>query len=338
MIRPEQYLDLDRERGVLTSSDREYLIGKNEPESSQVDSNIRNRIRDRTRNAILDFWLINSHLDEKDRRMIFAPSKKDDNEVRELEDFQFRQGLTSLIGFLYEGLSESGTLDFEEVIESGIHEIIQDNYQGPVVVDVRLHVDVDTEYDLDEARRKFNQGEPMTPSEIGGLLMTGEVESGEEVLSLASYARDMGVVEVSLSKEYDELLEAISDEDMENMVINPMSQSRLQREIVDITEDRPEDVQQAHEQIEQMELGPGDRSEELRMAVRVAYDYIWKNQGAPSDEIVDMLYSTYSGGYENPNAWWHDSIGPALLNLPSITANSSERDDQASGGDSTYPN
>lgn len=64
--------EVDRPRGILTKSDREYLLGEAsiEPQSDS-ERHVRRRIRERIRNAILDFTLIFENLEGRDRRQIF---------------------------------------------------------------------------------------------------------------------------------------------------------------------------------------------------------------------------------------------------------------------------
>lgn len=66
--------DLSRERGILTKSDREFLTGDSdiEPESHS-ERKSRERIRNRTKNALLDMWLLFEELEQRDLEQIFMP-------------------------------------------------------------------------------------------------------------------------------------------------------------------------------------------------------------------------------------------------------------------------
>lgn len=58
-----------RSNSLLTQSHREYLIEKPEPHDYQRKK--RGRMRSRIRNGLMDFSLLNSHIEERDLRQIF---------------------------------------------------------------------------------------------------------------------------------------------------------------------------------------------------------------------------------------------------------------------------
>ena len=60
----------DRERAILTQSDREYLLGEKEV-SQEAERNTRYRIRRRLKNAIRDLVLIEYALPEEDLEQVF---------------------------------------------------------------------------------------------------------------------------------------------------------------------------------------------------------------------------------------------------------------------------
>lgn len=59
----------DRSPSLLTRSHREYLIEKPEPDDYQRKK--RGRMRSRVRHGLMDFSLLNSHIEERDLRQIF---------------------------------------------------------------------------------------------------------------------------------------------------------------------------------------------------------------------------------------------------------------------------
>lgn len=91
----------DRERGFLSKRDRRYLQGESdiEPKSAQ-ERNVRRDIRERTRNAFVDFTLLEDTLREDDREQIF--DRGDDID-------EFNDGLADAIAFIFEGVSERPT-------------------------------------------------------------------------------------------------------------------------------------------------------------------------------------------------------------------------------------
>lgn len=56
----------DRERGILTPSDREFLLERKTDYTEHSKKQKRNRIRRRVRNAILDFTILFEHLEDRD--------------------------------------------------------------------------------------------------------------------------------------------------------------------------------------------------------------------------------------------------------------------------------
>lgn len=111
----------DRRRGILTKADREYLCGESDLEPrSHGERRARERIRERTRHAILDFSILVRQLEERDREQIFT-----DDDVM----MQFvRSAAPDLAGFLYQQLkTPEGYEDrsFCQAIESGVTNAIE---------------------------------------------------------------------------------------------------------------------------------------------------------------------------------------------------------------------
>ena len=90
---------LDRERGFLSKRDRQYLRGESDidPTSAQA-RNVRRVIRERTRNAFVDFTLVMNELRDTDREQIFDP----DDEVTDA----FDKGVADAIAFIFAGVTE----------------------------------------------------------------------------------------------------------------------------------------------------------------------------------------------------------------------------------------
>jgi hypothetical protein len=184
----------DRDRGILSPADREFLLtGGDNLSSDQSRRNARRRIRDRIRNAIIDFDIITRLLNEDDKRMVFD----EEGEWRPA----FTSGQKAMIEFLYSSLADvenDDAADFETLLKSGVHDAELSRHDGPVLVNVEFDVQTDVQFDIENARERFEQGESMTIAEIGALMATGEVK-GEELEELAEIARERGVVESSIS-------------------------------------------------------------------------------------------------------------------------------------------
>ncbi|WP_348608281.1 hypothetical protein [Halobaculum rarum] len=63
----------NRNRGILTERDRRFLLGElDEDLSENAEYQKRYQIRQRIRDSMFDFWIINQHLSAKDAGMIWA--------------------------------------------------------------------------------------------------------------------------------------------------------------------------------------------------------------------------------------------------------------------------
>jgi hypothetical protein len=93
--------DDSRERGFLTEPDRRYLRGTSDVEPrSQNDRRTRQRIRDRTYHALLDFMLVFESMEDRDIRRVFSNRES-------AEDYDtFGRALDAALAFLYLGTRE----------------------------------------------------------------------------------------------------------------------------------------------------------------------------------------------------------------------------------------
>jgi hypothetical protein len=189
---PDRLLEQGRERG-LSKADRRYLAsGGGTVENEGTDVNTRSRIRERIRETIVDFWLIQEYLSDYDRDLLFGPSN-DDWDNRELQI-----GLKSTMQFFYTALEHTDLADFETVLTSAVHDAKYDASNEPVLVDVDFDVEVNEQFRVEEAYDKFQRGIPLNPMEIGVLLTSGQVNEPEEIEYLARHARSNGLIEQSV--------------------------------------------------------------------------------------------------------------------------------------------
>lgn len=64
---------IERDRGILTERDREYLLGELDDELSEnAEYQKRYQIRQRIQNAMFDFWLISRQLSPKDTGLLWG--------------------------------------------------------------------------------------------------------------------------------------------------------------------------------------------------------------------------------------------------------------------------
>lgn len=88
----------DRDRGILTETDRKFLRGESDIEpQSHGERRARARIRKRLRNAIYDLSLLFVHLEERDRKQVFHRGTLDEQDaIALLRGMQAGLGLTYL--------------------------------------------------------------------------------------------------------------------------------------------------------------------------------------------------------------------------------------------------
>jgi len=140
----------DRGRGILTRSDREFLLGRKSDYTEQSRRQKRSRIRRRVRDAMLDFPILLEHLDERDREMVFDP----DDGHRE----EYTRGITDVLAFLHLGTMGYYT-PFKHMLAEGVNRAEQalagSQYR---LVNVEFNVDPVGRIDVDEVVDKLAAG------------------------------------------------------------------------------------------------------------------------------------------------------------------------------------
>lgn len=162
--------EIERNRGILTSSDRELLLGYADELSDRAEEQRMVRIRRRVRDSLMD-GLELLELEPSDRKLIFAP-QKNASEVQ--------GGAIMLIKFLYMGLQEHGNVDVKQVFMDAIEDAEkrlgeeQGEYRNPRA---SLSVNLGNRYDKETLRSKLDSGKSMKPAETVGAM---------EILDLSS--------------------------------------------------------------------------------------------------------------------------------------------------------
>jgi len=85
----------ERPRGVLSPADRRFLRGEADLQSDQSAYDARYRIRQRVRNALLDFSLLFESLDDRDREQVFDG------------DDELTAAIVDAVAFLYLGAANA---------------------------------------------------------------------------------------------------------------------------------------------------------------------------------------------------------------------------------------
>jgi len=150
----------DRPRGVLTPSDREFLLGRKTDYTEHSKKQKRNRIRRRLRNAILDFTILFEELEDRDRETVFNP----EDEARE----EYTKGITNMLGFLHLGTMGYYT-PFKHMLAEGVNKAEQklagSDYR---MVTVYFNVDPVGQIDVDEVidKLELSQFDEITDEEL----------------------------------------------------------------------------------------------------------------------------------------------------------------------------
>lgn len=160
------YEGQQRSRGILSKTDREYLLGLKDYENEQSEANRRQDIRDRIKNSIKDFKIIWALLEENDRNQIFSS----------LGDETVDDSMEAMVSFIYLGLN--GDIPrMEEAIKRGILAGKNANSEGETKqVDVSINID---HYPDVEAAKEKMQNHPLaelTVEEIGVLAKSNELD------------------------------------------------------------------------------------------------------------------------------------------------------------------
>jgi len=165
----------DRDRGVLTEADREYLRGEKEL-SEGSEFNTKRRIRRRVKNALLDFSILFDHLDQEERRKIFTSAE----EERE----PFIEALSAFFAFVYrETYPTTHIPSFKYFLKEGIRRAERD-MAGTDLHEVDVKFDVTpisiNSIDLDDVAHKvrFGKWEELSEVEMRHFLKVAQYVEG----------------------------------------------------------------------------------------------------------------------------------------------------------------
>jgi len=162
---------VDRPRGILSPTDRDYLCGLKDYSHSQTELNRRQEIRERTIEGIRDFNLLWLLLEEPEREKV----------IEAFETEELNAILSSMIAFVYTGIDQD-TGRMEEILESGLYQganyDISGRWSGKVN-DVTVDIDIDYEPNVEELYTRVQQGKgaSLTPAQIGALVQAGKLDS-----------------------------------------------------------------------------------------------------------------------------------------------------------------
>jgi hypothetical protein len=152
----------DRDRGFLTTDDRDYLAGRKNLESGS-ERNTRRRIRNRVKNAIYDFKYLASDFEERDVTQLSNGSDGPNEDLFEAAEdgiaFIFR-----MCALASESPSKTTKDRFREVLRNGIEKGLNERQE---LLDFKL----DLQYGLPREQRarllkKIREGKQLTVPEL----------------------------------------------------------------------------------------------------------------------------------------------------------------------------
>lgn len=169
--------EMARDRGILSSSDRKWLLLSRdeyvEEHSRQYWGQRRDEVINRVRNGVLDFTLLFDHLEHDQRVEIFGNPLIS---LMQFDDPDFEAGIRDTLAFLIEGAGGASLLDehvppettAERLLEEAFGQIAwryQYNLNG-------IQLDVDAEkIPGDELLQRIEADEELTAEELAQLLL-----------------------------------------------------------------------------------------------------------------------------------------------------------------------
>ena len=178
--------DDDRDRGILSTADREYLQSP-EGYSRQASNERENAIRNRVWNAILDFDLLTSMSPEQ-RRAILGSGDPQSERHKPAMHIEFERALAWTIAFAHQLATDLGTAveplppdgdfksrSFEIHLQEGLERAyIEENL---VLEDLTLHTDAKKVPGLSEIRNRVAEGKRVSPQTVQYLMETDQIET-----------------------------------------------------------------------------------------------------------------------------------------------------------------
>jgi hypothetical protein len=149
-----------RDRGILTPTDREYLLGEKTYEAETSELHRRAEIRDRVVEAVADFQLLLERLGAEDREKVF--DRILGNGVEEPSSRYNIEGARSIkdgLAFLYLGILEYSDPDdghplFGELLEAAVEDVEMD--RGNTVKDIEFDVQTQMVIPWDELKKTMD--------------------------------------------------------------------------------------------------------------------------------------------------------------------------------------
>ena len=174
--------DIDRDRGILTTADREFLEADNDEFSRQAAHARRHEIRKRTKNAIKDFTVLFDELPEEEYGEIFG----------DLSNGELRPGVRDALSFFYHATAEpnfrnsisdnkpphklQGSGEFDQILGEAYrfvlmkHNFLIENWDAPTAEGELID-------GIGDVVDRAEEGGELSPGEVYMLLLSGVVDS-----------------------------------------------------------------------------------------------------------------------------------------------------------------
>jgi hypothetical protein len=131
---------LTRGRGILTETDRKYLLGEVEYDDKQQQRNRRRYIRERVRNGIIDFILLNK-LEDRDREQIFSDLDSVHIANAKTGEASTFTGMCAAIELFYIA-SNGADVSFEDILKNGVRDA-EKELTGRRLMNIQLEKEFD---------------------------------------------------------------------------------------------------------------------------------------------------------------------------------------------------
>lgn len=175
----------ERQPGFLTYEMREFLTGENDLEGAAY-TQARQRLRDRIRHSLIDFKYMQL-LHDQEVKTIFEDIRNPPRpgEGQKLET-KIGNGIGFLIGFLFHGIEQYSSADFETFVKYGIERGSppRPSDRGDKFPNATVNIDVDWELHASAkiALERLREGEKLDQRELGVLVKWGDLTDKDWML------------------------------------------------------------------------------------------------------------------------------------------------------------
>lgn len=144
--RPDHPYNPDRNRGILTRNDREWIVNRPEDLNESTKRQKHQRIRDRLHQSIIDATILLEHMDYSDLQQAFEPRGEREVGAR----VHFLEAIDHMLGLIYLGyLDDNGEAThedqeggyFEHSARSGIEQALNRIGYSVESLDVSIEVE-----------------------------------------------------------------------------------------------------------------------------------------------------------------------------------------------------